>query len=115
MRTRVAAVGEVPPGTMLEARLQGRPIVVANADGELFAFQNACLHYGVRLSEGCLDGQMVTCRWHQWRYHLGTGRVVSDESPYATFTTFPVVVESGEVFVEHEPRTRITRHHRRSP
>lgn len=118
MRTRVTTIDQVPLGAMVEARLEGKPIVVANVDGELFAFPNACLHYGVRLSEGKLDGKVVTCRWHQWRYQLETGRVLSDESPYATFTTFPVVVESGEVFVLHEPRTRVARHtphYRRSP
>lgn len=110
MRTRVAEVDEVPPGCMREASILGKPIVVANVDDEFYAFQNACLHYQVRLSEGVLDHTTVTCRWHQWHYRIDTGQVLSDESEYATFTTFPVVVEGRDVWVIHEPKTRITRH-----
>jgi nitrite reductase/ring-hydroxylating ferredoxin subunit len=106
-RTRVARADELEPGRMKEATLLGRPIVVANVDRRYVAFQNECLHARVRLSEGRLEGDVVICRWHQWRYRTTTGEVLSDESPYATFTTFETFVEDGELFVSHEPLTRI--------
>lgn len=106
--TRIGCLADVPPGTMIAAALEGRPIVVANLGDEVVAFQNSCLHAGVRLSEGLLNGAVVTCRWHQWRYCLRSGEVLTDESPYATFTTFPVDVRDGEMYVHHSPRTTIT-------
>ena len=106
--TRVARAGDVPPGEMIPVTLLGRPIVVANLGDQLVAFQNECLHAHVRLSEGILDGDIVTCRWHQWQYCVRTGDVLTDESPYGTFTTFGVIVEDGDIFVEHRPKTRIT-------
>lgn len=109
MRTHVSAVDEVPPGTMRRASIAGKPIVVANVNDQFFAFQDACLHYQVRLSEGLLEGHVVTCRWHQWRYRIDTGEVLAEESDHATFTTFPTAVENGEIYVLHEPATRITR------
>lgn len=108
-RTRITHVDELPPGRMREAILLGKPIVVANVDGSYVAFQNECLHAHVRLSEGRLEGDVVVCRWHQWRYRVTTGEALTDECPYASFTTFPVFVEGGEVFVGHDPLTRIRR------
>lgn len=109
MRTLVGHVDELAPGTMKKASLGGKPIVVANVGNRFYAFQDSCLHYQVRLSEGVLEGPVVTCRWHQWQYRVDTGEVLSDESEYETFTTFPTVVEDDELYVLHEPATRIVR------
>lgn len=106
--TRVGSTTDVPAGAMVPVTVEGRPLVVANIGDELVAFQDSCLHARVRLSEGLLAGDVVTCRWHQWQYCVRTGDVLTDESPYATFTTFPVLVDDGDVFVEHTPKTRIT-------
>lgn len=106
--TSVARAGDVAPGEMIPVVVQGRALVLANLGDEVVAFQNACLHAHVRLSEGLLDGDVVTCRWHQWRYCVRTGEVITDESPFGTFTTFGVVVEDGNIFVEHDPKTKIT-------
>jgi nitrite reductase/ring-hydroxylating ferredoxin subunit len=93
---------------MKEAKLQGRSIVVVNLGDTYVAFPNACLHYQVRLSEGKIDGDVVTCRWHQWEYCVRTGDVLTDESPYATMVTFAVTEQDGELFVSPRPRTKIT-------
>lgn len=103
----VARVDQIPPGTMRQARLRNRPVVIANVDGRLVAFQNRCLHYGVRLSEGRLDGSVVTCRWHQWRYDVCSGRVLTEESPYETFLTYPAVIRDDVAFLDPRPLTRI--------
>lgn len=105
----VARVDQVPPGTMKEARLRNRPIVVANVHGRLVAFQNRCLHYGIRLSDGVLAGSVLTCRWHQWRYDVCTGRMLTEESPYETFLTYPVIVQDDIVYVDPSPITRLRR------
>lgn len=103
----VGRADELPPGSMKEAIHLGRSIVVANIEGTYVAFQNSCLHYGVKLSDGTLNGDVVTCRWHQWRYCPLTGKVLTEESPYETLTTFTVHVIDGELLVEREPKTRI--------
>ena len=105
---KVARADDVPPGTMTEARVHGKAIVVANLGDEYVAFPNACLHYQVRLSEGRLDGDVVTCRWHQWQYCVRTGEVLTDESPYATMITLAVTERDGDLFVSKRPRTTIT-------
>ncbi|HVL53368.1 MAG TPA: Rieske (2Fe-2S) protein [Vitreimonas sp.] len=108
---KVGHIDDAPPGQLFATTLSGKPLVVTNTGHEFVAFPDMCLHYRVRLSEGTLEDGVVTCRWHQWKYCPASGDVISDESPYATFTTFPVVVaDNGDLLVSPVPRTMTTVH-----
>ena len=39
-------------------------IAVFNLDGTLHAISNSCMHKGGPLSKGFLDGDVITCPWH---------------------------------------------------
>ncbi|MDX1385153.1 MAG: Rieske 2Fe-2S domain-containing protein, partial [Thermoanaerobaculia bacterium] len=86
----VAAADEIGPGERKIVEVAGRSIGVFNVDGELFALRNRCPHQGGALCEGRLWGavrsdrpgrfdyeprrDILTCPWHGWEFHLGTGR-----------------------------------------
>jgi nitrite reductase/ring-hydroxylating ferredoxin subunit len=59
---------------------------------------NACPHRGGPLGEGDLEGRVVSCPWHAWRWDVTTGLNVNN--PAITMACFPVSVADGEVFVE---------------
>ncbi len=48
----VARASEVPPGEMKLVEVDGEEVVIANVDGEYFAFSNTCTHEGGPLVEG---------------------------------------------------------------
>ncbi len=64
-------------GEFASVDVGGRPVLLARIDGEVRAFPDACRHKGVRLSEGVLDGAVLTCRAHGWSYDLSTGAGVN--------------------------------------
>ena len=35
---------------------------------------NACNHVGGPLGDGRLDGDYITCPWHNWKFHRCTGK-----------------------------------------
>ena len=76
---RTAKKDEVPPGTIREFQLDGKNIAVANVEGKLFAINNVCLHRGGPLGEGEMEGQIVVCPWHGWKYDVTSGKA-DDES-----------------------------------
>ncbi len=76
--------------------------------GRYVAFPDVCLHYRIPLSQGRLNGDVLTCRWHQWQYNLRTGAVHSDESPYCSFITFPVTDVDGRLMMDPHPVTTMT-------
>ena len=53
---------------------------------------------GGPLGEGDLDGTVVSCPWHAWRWDVRSG--ANANNPALRVACFPVVVENGAVFVE---------------
>ena len=50
------------------------------------------------LGEGSLDGEVVTCPWHGWRWNVKTGALTVD--PSRKIETFKVTVEGQDIYVE---------------
>ena len=69
----VARASEIAPGEMKLVDVDGEEVVIANVDGEYFAFSNTCTHEGGPLVEGELDGDIVTCPWHSTPFNVKTG------------------------------------------
>ncbi len=98
MRIRLAAVGDVPIGESRVIEAGDSTVALFNVDGRFFAIDNSCPHRGGPLGDGDLDGPVVTCPWHAWRWDVTTGANVNN--PAVTLTCWPVVVEAGEIFLE---------------
>jgi nitrite reductase (NADH) small subunit len=97
-RVRVARVEDVPAGQGLVVQTGGRALALFNVDGTFYAIDNTCLHRGGPLGEGELEGRVVMCPWHAWRWDVTTGANVNN--PAVKVACFPVSVERGEIFVE---------------
>jgi nitrite reductase (NADH) small subunit len=97
-RVRVASVAEVPPGEGRVVEVGGQTLAVFNVDGQFYAIANTCLHRGGPLGEGELEGPVVTCPWHAWRWDVTSGANVNN--PAVKVACFPVSVDNGQIFVE---------------
>lgn len=97
-RVRVAAVGEVPAGEGRVVEADGKPLALFNVDGAYYVLDNTCAHRGGPLGEGEVDGRIVTCPWHAWRWDVTTG--ANANNPVVKVACFPVVVDNGAIFVE---------------
>lgn len=88
----VGRVQESPAGPVAVYHLGG---------GRLCAIADACPHAGASLSEGELDGDVVTCPRHGSQFRVTDGERVrgpADED----VATVRVLVEAGDVFLEFE-------------
>lgn len=74
--TRVAALADIPTGTMQYVEIDGLPIALANVAGTIYAFSDVCRHEGGPLSSGVLIGDTVTCPWHGWTYSVRSGKAI---------------------------------------
>ncbi len=72
----MATTGEVLPGTIKAVEVEGERIALCNVDGELHAVQDECTHEYFPLSEGQLDGDVLTCSLHGARFDVETGEVL---------------------------------------
>lgn len=96
-RVKIAAAADVAPGEGRVVEAGGRTLALFNVDGTFYAIDNTCAHRGGPLGEGDLDGRIVTCPWHAWRWDVTTG--ANANNPAVRVPCFPVTVENGAVFV----------------
>jgi nitrite reductase/ring-hydroxylating ferredoxin subunit len=96
-RTKVAAVGELGEGQARTVEVNGKSIAVFNVAGRYYAIDNLCPHRGGPLGEGDVEGQIVVCPWHGWRWDVTTG--ANANNPAIRVSCYPVTVEQGAIFV----------------
>jgi nitrite reductase (NADH) small subunit len=95
---RIGRAADVPPGEGRVMEAAGRSFAVFNVDGAFYAIDNTCSHRGGPLGEGDLDGTVVTCPWHAWRWDVTSGANVNN--PGVKVGCYPVVVRDGTLFVD---------------
>ena len=98
-RVQVAREDELEPGSMMMVEVDGKPVLLANVDGEFYAVSDLCTHEEYNLSEGYLEGDEVECIGHSAFFNVKTGDV-TDGPAMDPLETYSVQIEDGAVFIE---------------
>lgn len=96
----VAKVDEIPVGKSIAVDCSHESIAVFNIEGALYACSNRCPHAGAPLQNGFLNGTVVTCPWHGWRFDLAAGA----NAPKDGVVRYRVTIENDDV-VLHLPES----------
>ncbi len=78
-------------------RQDGRQILPLHNGKDIFACANRCPHEGYPLSEGSLQGSVLTCNWHNWKFDLATGATLMGGGKLPFFRT---KLEAGQILVD---------------
>ncbi|HEX7897212.1 MAG TPA: Rieske 2Fe-2S domain-containing protein [Planctomycetota bacterium] len=95
---RLAPLEDFWSGELRGEVVDGRKVLVVRRGGDVLAYEDRCAHLGVRLSEGRLEGDVLTCAAHEWTYDVRTGQGVNPAA--ACLKRFPAKVEDGQVWVD---------------
>ncbi|MFI5298128.1 MAG: Rieske (2Fe-2S) protein [Polyangiales bacterium] len=85
-------------GEMRGTVVQGRSVVLVHVACGVRAFEDKCAHRGMRLSNGELCEDVLTCATHLWQYDARTGRGLNPET--ARLRRFPIRVVDGAIEVD---------------
>ncbi len=96
---KVAEVNDVPPGTAKAVEAEGRRIALFNGGDSYYAIDDACTHRGGPLSEGEVEGTVVTCPLHGATYDITTGNVLGPPAPEGVIS-YRVQVDGNDIKVE---------------
>ena len=88
---------QLPPGQAMTVTIGDIKIALFNVDGTVHAIDDPCLHAGSSLGAGVLDGKVVRCRGHGWKYDVTTGCVLG--VPGLGVTAHAVKVVDGRIMV----------------
>lgn len=120
---RIGSLAEFPEGELRAVDADGTALVVVREGDQVCAARNRCPHMGLSLTKGpggmrFADG-VVQCPWHNSRFELCSGanldwatgfagrsvprwsqRLIGMGKKPLPLTTYPVVVDGEDVFVE---------------
>jgi len=108
----IAKIEELKSGTMKTVIAGGREILLARVGDKYYATDNRCPHMKGDLSQGKLEGTVITCPLHGSQFDIGNGQVVrwlkggliskvgKAIKPSKDLTVYNVKVEDGRVLVE---------------
>jgi nitrite reductase/ring-hydroxylating ferredoxin subunit len=94
----LARTDEVPPGSIYEAELDGRSLLIVNVDGEFHVIDALCTHLEGPLSQGELVGSELSCPWHNSGFDVRTGEPLRKPAT-VPIGTYEVRVEDGAIRV----------------
>ena len=92
------AVDALAPGGLASAEVEGASILLANVEGEIYAFRDGCAVDGLPLDGGRLTGSVIICPWHNCAYDARSGKRI-DEPDKPGLPVVPIAIRDGAVQV----------------
>ena len=75
----VAHIDDLPVGSMRMVRVDDHRLCLIRTSDGVFALDHACPHEGYGMTQGSLDGNLITCAWHNWKFRVDDGACVIGE------------------------------------
>jgi len=83
---------------VLAVHPKGVAVLLVSRDDGICAIANRCAHMGCPLTAGRLDGDVITCPCHDWRFNVRTGEFL--DAPEISLPTYNVRLDGDDVLVE---------------
>jgi len=104
MGSIIGKLRDFSQGSIKEVSIQGKPYIISNIDGLLFAIDGRCAHADGILSNGHLVGKVVTCPKHGAEYDVTNGKnLKKPRIPFAKaldLRSYKVTIEGENVILE---------------
>jgi nitrite reductase/ring-hydroxylating ferredoxin subunit len=94
---------ELGDGKMRLVTVEGTPVLFVKQNKQIFAINNRCPHMACGFSGGTLEGLVIICPCHDWRFNLETGEYQVE--PSIKLTKYAWKIESGKIWVNLEEET----------
>lgn len=91
------SVSELEEGRPARFSYEEHDVLLVRMDGKVMAFRNQCPHMGMPLDGRLVDGSVITCPWHGFRFDLSTGECMT--APHVQLEPFPVRVEDQKIWI----------------
>jgi len=100
----VSKTGELADGTMKEILTQGLEILLARVGDKYYATGNRCPHLGGKLSQGKLEGTIVTCPRHGSQFDLRDGKTVRWLKGSGLISTLGKAIKPAKPLITYQVR-----------
>jgi multimeric flavodoxin WrbA/nitrite reductase/ring-hydroxylating ferredoxin subunit len=94
----VGAMEDLAAAPLRRVTAMNQELAISFKDGKLGAVSNTCNHVGGPLGDGRLDGELIVCPWHHWKFDRCTG-VGEAGFEQDRIPAYPVRAENGRILV----------------
>ena len=95
--TEVADLAALAESRPTEKFPLGLPLLLIRKGAEVFVLENRCAHMGCPLAAGTLEGYILTCPCHDWRFDIRGGTFL--DAPEIAVRIYPSELRGGKVMV----------------
>ena len=95
---KVAKTSEIPPGEVKTFVVDNEVIAICNVDSKFYAIKDECTHMEFPLSDGSLEGDIITCAYHGAEFNVRTGEVLSMPA-VEPVETYELKVQGDDILV----------------
>ena len=96
----IGNISELRKKLPIEVELDGAEFKIAELGGEMIAYSTRCPHLLGPLGDACIEGGIVECPWHGYRFDVRTGQCVSGAQCHLAPAPLVRVEATGEVIIE---------------
>src|SRR6185503_10589352 len=95
---KIGKVADIEEGHSRVMDVDGLAIAVYKVNGKISVSENRCPHSNGPLGEGKLEGSIITCPLHQWKFDVNGGQC--QNIPAVKLKMFEVKVEGEDIFIK---------------
>jgi len=95
---KVAKTSDIPPGEVRSFVVDSEVIAICHVDGRFYAIKDKCTHMEYPLSDGILEGEIITCAYHGAEFNVRSGEALSMPA-VEPVETFELKVEGDDIYV----------------
>lgn len=95
----IAAEHELQPAQMKRVVVDGKRLLLCNADGKYYVVDEMCSHEDYSLYLGCIKDGKIKCSLHGSYFDLVTGQPTCDPADQP-INTYSVKIKEGQVWVQ---------------
>ena len=109
----VATVTDVKPGTMKKIMVEGHAFLLARIKDVYYCTDAYCPHLGGDLTQGSLNGKVLTCPLHHSQFDISSGRVLrwtdlsgtiltvaKKQKPPRSLRIYPVTIKGDAILIK---------------
>ncbi len=98
MKIKICKKSELSEGKAVSKKILARRVAVFLLNGKYYAIEGDCKHQKAPLDSGKVEGSVVECSWHGWRYDIPSGECLTEK--WARLRTYPVEEEDDWLVVD---------------
>lgn len=94
----VLETAELADGEKKALVVDGQRIALIKKGNELFAISNKCVHMECPLSKGELEGYIIKCPCHDWRFDIRSGEFL--DARELKVAVYELQVSDGKIYLK---------------